>query len=75
MRLLGIILVILGVICLIYGGFTFFIPRGELWLGPLSVAVHENLEIPLPPVLGLLFLILGMVMILSSPVVVAPPPP
>ena len=74
MRLLGTILVILGVILLIYGGLTLFIPSGELWLGSLSVTVHENLVVPLPPILGLVFLLLGMVMIMSAPVAVPPPP-
>ena len=53
MRVLGTLLVIVGVILLIYGGFALFIPSGELWLGSLSVTVHENLVVPLPPILGL----------------------
>ena len=74
MRVLGTLLVIVGVILLIYGGFALFIPSGELWLGSLSVTVHENLVVPLPPILGLVFLLLGMVMIMSAPVAVPPPP-
>ena len=75
MRLLGFILVILGVILLIYGGLTLFIPSGEVWLGSLSITVHDNLVIPLPPLAGLVFLILGIVMIMSAPVALGPPPP
>jgi hypothetical protein len=74
MRVLGTLLVIFGVILLIYGGLTLFIPSGELWLGSLSVTVHENLVVPLPPILGLVCLLLGIVMIMSAPVA-APPPP
>ena len=74
MRVLGTLLVIFGVILLIYGGLTLFIPIGELWLGSLSVTVHENLVVPLPPILGLVCLLLGIVMIMSAPVA-APPPP
>ena len=74
MRILGILLVIVGVILLIYGGVTLFVPSGETWLGSaLSITVHENLVIPLPPLIGLAFLILGIAMILSAPRVLPPP--
>src|SRR5437588_10845615 len=74
MRFFGALLVILGVVLLIYGGLTLFVPAGELWLGSLSLTVHENLVIPLPPLLGLVCLIVGIIMIASAPVAVPPPP-
>jgi hypothetical protein len=73
MRILGTLLAVAGVILIAYGGLALFIPSGDLWLGSLSIHVHENLVIPLPPILGLFFLILGIGMIASAPAA-APPP-
>jgi len=72
MRLLGIGCVILGVVLLIYGGLTLIIPSDVVDLGKVSITVHENLVIPLPPVAGAIFLVIGIVMIMSVP---AGPPP
>jgi uncharacterized membrane protein HdeD (DUF308 family) len=74
MRLIGILLVMFGVALLIWGGVTLFIPSDTHDLGPLSITVRENLVIPLPPIVGAISLIVGIVMIMSAPVY-APPPP
>ena len=73
MRLIGTLLVIFGVILLIVGGLTLFVPSGVLDLGALSIQVHENMVIPLPPIVGLVCLVVGLVMIMSAPVAVLPP--
>ena len=75
MRLLGTLLVIAGVVLLILGGVTFFVPRDVIDLGPLSVTIHENLTIPLPPIVGLACLVVGLVMMMSAPAALPPPPP
>jgi len=76
MRLVGTLLVILGVILLIYGGLTLFIPREQVDLGQaFSITVREDIVIPLPPIFGLLCLVVGIVMIMSAPVAMPPPPP
>ncbi len=72
MRLLGIILVIFGVVCLIYGGLTFVIPRDVVDLGFMNITVYEERQIPLPPILGVVCLVLGVFLIMSHPVA-APP--
>jgi len=74
MRLLGTLLVILGVVLLIYGGLTVIIPHEVIDLGNLSITVREDIVIPLPPLVGLVSLIVGIVMIMSAPVVIPPPP-
>jgi hypothetical protein len=75
MRLLGIILVVVGVLLLVYGGVTLFIPSGTTNAGPFTITVNENLVIPLPPIVGLICLILGAVMVMSAPTYYGPPPP
>jgi hypothetical protein len=75
MRFLGILLVLAGVILLIYGGFTLFIPQNVFNLGDVQIAIRENLVIPLSPTLGLVLLVIGLIMIVSAPVYPPAPPP
>jgi len=72
MRLLGILLVIFGVILLLYQGITLFIPQGQDSIGPFTLAVNENLSIPMPPILGVFCLVIGILMVMSAP---EPAPP
>jgi hypothetical protein len=78
MRLVGILLVILGVVALIYQGLTFVIPKDYVDLGFMSITVYREMKIPLPPILGAVALIAGVALILSSPGPAQPadrPPP
>lgn len=75
MRLLGILLVIFGVVLLVYGGITFFVPSDVIDLGNFTIAIHEDMSIPLPPIVGLVCLVLGIVMMMSAPVAAPPPGP
>lgn len=75
MRLLGILLVAFGVVCLALGGLTFFVPSDVFNLGVFSVTVHENLIIPLPPIIGLISLIIGLALMMGGPEPAPPPPP
>jgi hypothetical protein len=74
MRLLGILLVICGVGLLIYGGVTLFVPSDVIDLGAVSITIHENLVIPLPPVIGLACFLVGIVLMMSAPVPAEAPP-
>jgi drug/metabolite transporter (DMT)-like permease len=75
MRLFGALLIIFGVLLLAWGGLTLFIPEGVVDMEAVSITVHENLVIPLPPILGLICLVLGVVMMASAPVYAPPGPP
>jgi drug/metabolite transporter (DMT)-like permease len=76
MRILGILLVVFGVVLLAYGGLTLFIDKDVINLGDVaSITIHENLVIPLPPIMGLICLVLGIVMLSSPPAYIPPPPP
>ena len=67
MRLLGILLVIFGVVCLIYQGFSFLIPKETIDLGIFAITVYKDYTVSLPPILGAICLIIGAVMILAEP--------
>ena len=62
-RWLGLLLIILGVVGLVYGGITYTRERHEVDLGPLQVNVEEKESIPIPPVLGGLAIAAGVIVL------------
>jgi hypothetical protein len=61
--IVGILLVVVGVVPLIYQGITYTSEQTVFELGPLDVQAEERRRIPLPPILGALALIGGIVLI------------
>lgn len=64
--IIGIILVLLGIVALIFGGFSFVQEETVIELGPLDVQAEERETIPLPPILGAISLIGGILLIASG---------
>jgi hypothetical protein len=64
--LIGIFLVILGVIALTYQGITYTTRHKVLDIGPIQATREEHKTIPLPPVLGGIALISGVVLLLGG---------
>lgn len=61
--IIGIILVLLGIAVLVFGGFSFVQEETVIDLGPLDVEAQERETIPLPPILGAISLIGGILLI------------
>ena len=61
--LIGLALVVLGVLALVYQGFTYTTHKRELDVGPVQATKEEHKTIPLPPVLGAIALVGGIVLI------------
>jgi uncharacterized membrane protein YidH (DUF202 family) len=59
MKILGVILIIVGVVALIYGGVTWTTHKKAVDLGPIQVEKAEQHSIPLPPLLGVIAIIGG----------------
>ena len=66
MKPLGLILIVLGVLALMYQGFTYTTHKKVLDVGPIQATKEEHHTIPLPPILGALALIGGVVVIASD---------
>ena len=60
------ILIVLGVVALIYGGFTYTTQKKVLDVGPIQATKEEHHSVPLPPILGALALIGGVVILVSD---------
>ncbi len=62
----GIVLVALGVVALAYQGIT-YTSRGDIIdLGPLTITTKQKKTLPLPPVLGILALVGGVVLLVMD---------
>ena len=61
--ILGIILIVIGIVALAYGGFTYTKREKVVDLGPLQVSADRERTIPLPPILGALCLMGGVVLV------------
>jgi hypothetical protein len=66
MKIIGIILIVLGLAGVIYGGFSYTTHKNEVNLGPLRVQKTEQHSIPVPPILGILALAGGGLLVYSS---------
>ena len=64
--ILGIALVILGIVALAYQGLTYTTQKKVVDIGPIQATKEEHHTIPLPPILGALALVGGVVVIASD---------
>jgi len=60
MRIAGIVLIILGVIGLVWGGITYTKRRDTVNIGPISATVQQRETFPISPVLGGIALVVGL---------------
>lgn len=63
---LGIALVIIGIVALAYQGVTYTTQKKVVDIGPIQATKQEHHTISLPPILGVLALIGGVVVIASD---------
>jgi hypothetical protein len=66
MKPLGLILIVLGVLALMYQGFTYTTHKKVLDVGPIQATKEEHHSVPMPPILGALALIGGVVILVSD---------
>ena len=64
--ILGIILVAIGLIALAYQGISYTTKKRVIDLGPIQATKEERHTIPLPPILGVLALIGGVVILVTD---------
>jgi hypothetical protein len=66
MRVLGFVLIVIGLIGLIYGGVTWTQQEKVLDVGPLEVTRQERQTIPLPPLVGGICLAAGAILVVAD---------
>ncbi len=63
MKLVGIVLVVLGVLALIYGGISYNRERTVLDVGPFKATATEQKNIPISPIVGGVALLGGIILL------------
>lgn len=66
MKIVGVVLIVIGIIGLAYGGITYTRREKAIDIGPLEVTTEKRETIPLPPVLGGLALAGGIVLLIAG---------
>lgn len=67
LKIVGMILIVLGVVTLIFQGITYTTREKVLDLGPIQATTENKKTIPLPPILGAIALVGGIVLLVSAP--------
>ena len=62
----GILLVILGVVSLAYQGITYTTQEKAVDLGSLQITTEKTHTIPLPPILGTVALVGGVLLLVAN---------
>ena len=64
--IIGIILIVIGIIALAYGGFTYTKREKIIDAGLLQVSADREKTVPLPPILGGVCLVGGIILVLAG---------
>ena len=65
-RIIGMILIGLGLIGLIWGGFTYTTREKVIDIGPIQATRDQTHTVPLPPIAGALALLGGIALLVVS---------
>ncbi len=63
-RIVGVILIAIGLIGLLWGGFSWTREKTVVDLGPIEARAEERESIPIPPIVGGLVLVAGVVLLI-----------
>ena len=61
--IVGIILIVIGVIALAYGGFSFTSTEKVAEVGPLKLEKEKTRSVPLPPIVGAIAVVGGVALL------------
>ena len=65
-KTLGVILIVLGLFGLAWGGFTYTTREKVVDIGPIHATREETHTVPLPPIVGAVALIGGVVLLVAG---------
>lgn len=65
-KTVGIILIVLGVLGLAWGGFTYTTREKIVDIGPIHASREKEHHVPLPPIAGALALVGGVVLLVAG---------
>lgn len=66
LKTVGIILIVLGIVALVFQGITYTTREKVIDIGPIHATADEKKTIPLPPILGGIALVGGIVLLVAG---------
>ncbi len=66
MKLIGVVLIVLGVAALAFGGFTYTTRDRVVDLGPVKVDADKQHSLPVAPIAGVAAVVAGLVLVVSG---------
>lgn len=66
MKTLGVLLLVLGIAALVYGGISYNKNRTVLEIGSVEIATTERKNIPIPAVVGVVVLLGGAALLVAG---------
>jgi uncharacterized membrane protein YidH (DUF202 family) len=66
MRILAIILIVVGALALGYGGFSYISHDKVVDAGPIQVSADREHNVFIPPVVGVIAVVAGLVLLVSG---------
>jgi len=65
MRAIGIVLIVIGVIGLLYGGLTWTRKDKVVDAGPIEITADKHETLPIPPIAGGVMLVVGAALLMK----------
>jgi len=66
MKMLGIALIVVGVLALVYQGFTYTTRETVIDIGPITATAEREKTFPLPPVIGIVAIAGGVALMFAG---------
>jgi len=66
LKTVGLILIVLGIVALIFGGISYTKKEKIIDVGPIHASAEHQKTIPLPPLLGAVSLIGGVILLVAG---------
>ncbi len=66
MKIFAVVLIVLGVISLAYGGISYTTREKVLDIGPIEATAERHRTVPLPPIIGGVALVAGVGLLLMK---------
>jgi hypothetical protein len=66
MKVLGIVLIVLGVLALAYGGFSYTKEKKVFDVGPIQATTKTHETVPIPPIVGGAAIVAGIAVLAAS---------
>jgi uncharacterized membrane protein YidH (DUF202 family) len=64
MKIVGIILIVLGILALVYQGFTYTQTKQVAKIGSLEIQNQETHDVPVPPIVGAVCIVAGVAVLI-----------